>query len=426
MRPPGSIDRIRYGVVGEYVPVVDPPLERWLSGSLKLDDDEAVATLIADAEAFDEQGFPVECTGLAGRTETGDILLIGIRSRTSGQGNLPVVIYRSSYLLANVTFDEIEDDTVSQTRLGYHGLPEWGTDRLLADEPLIEDGKRAGWRVELRAGEEATAAIDEGFLLRFSPGWKVGGEFDRRVVATPLYVTVESDGRRPIGDHIVRIDAVHALLSIAHRNPVKAADGAVRLGQTSHWCDFWDANVMEARATNDSTQEFPYFGLDVLGGVEGVAAWVRLVLTNRRAVVPLVRHAIFGNQTPESRLLSLASAMESWVAGHRRTHTWAQKVKGENLPTALIRKVDPTWSTWVGDSDKWVHLFWDAYTHLKHEPDDDLDPHLVHLLELSGRWLLTADLLDTCAGSREPSQHLFGKSLWALGRDLREAVSEQP
>lgn len=58
MRRPEIIQRIREGVVGEFVPVVDPPLDRWLSGALRLDESDATATLIADEEAFDSDGFP--------------------------------------------------------------------------------------------------------------------------------------------------------------------------------------------------------------------------------------------------------------------------------------------------------------------------------------------------------------------------------
>lgn len=425
MRKPDALDQIRTGVVGTFVPVVDPPLERWLSGSLKLEPDYIVASLIGDPEAFDEKGLPTDCPALAGSTEAGDILLPGISMRASNYGNLDVARYRSMYLLVDVNLDEVDNDNVSSLQLAYHGLSSWVSNRILVDEPLIEDGNHVGWRAELRYGTATTVPIDEGFSLRFSPGWKVAAEFDRRIISTPLRVTVASDERKPIGDHVVRLDAVHALLSVAHRNPVKAFNGSVKLTPESKWSGFWETNMMAADAEGNATQDFPCLGLEDIGGVEGVAAWVRLVLNNRRSVVPLVTHALFTNQTPEARLLSTASAMETWVAAHRRTHSWAKAIKGKNWPAALIRKVDPAWTEWVGDSEKWLALFWASYTHIKHQPTDDLDPRLVDCLEVSGRWLLAAALLDDCAGNTRASGHLFGKSLAALGRDLRAELDEQ-
>ena len=75
---------------------------------------------------------------------------------------------------------------------------------------------------------------------------------------------------------------------------------------------------------------------------------------------------------------------------------------------------------WVGDPDQWLDLFWSSYQNIKHNPTADLDPSLIHALEVSGRWLLTSALLDECAGSKSPSRHLFGTSLWNVGHDVRE------
>ncbi len=63
--------------------------------------------------------------------------------------------------------------------------------------------------------------------------------------------------------------------------------------------------------------------------------------------------------------------------------------------------------------------FWASYNHVKHQPEDDLDPNLVNALEIAGRWLLTAAALDKCAGNTEPGQHLFGTSLGVVGDNVR-------
>lgn len=419
-----SVEKIRNGVVGEFVPVVDPPVERWMSGFLKLDEDQAVATLIGDAQTFDGEGFPVPCSALAGRTEAGPVLLVAIGSRGARRSHLDVATYRTKHLLVDVDLELVDADTVTALQMGYHGLLNWVPARIYREDPIVEDARTVGWKAELRYGEGLTADLGGGYSLRFSSGWEVAGSFDRRTFATPLNVTVESDVRKPIGEHVARLDAVHALLNIAHRDDVKSFVGSARLHDETRWCGFWESNMMTSDAVDQGMREFPYLGLEHVGGIDGVARWVQLVLDHHRAVVPLVRHTIFTNQTPESRLLSTASAMESWVAANRRTDLWAKKVQGEDLPGALMRKVDRSWDDWVGDPDKWCTDFWHAYTCLKHRPEVDLDSYRVHMLEVAGRWLLTAALTDECSGTQSASQHLFGRSLAMIGNGVREALAE--
>jgi hypothetical protein len=70
----------------------------------------------------------------------------------------------------------------------------------------------------------------------------------------------------------------------------------------------------------------------------------------------------------------------------------------------------------------WLNQFWASYTHIKHQPEDDLDPNHVNALEIAGRWLLTAAILDKCAGNTEPSRHLFATSLGVVGGNVREVL----
>lgn len=176
----------------------------------------------------------------------------------------------------------------------------------------------------------------------------------------------------------------------------------------------------------DLTHEFPYLELANIGGPTGVARWVQLALEHRRAVEPVVRHGLFSNQTPEARLLSTAAAMEYWVASNVRSAHWAEKRAGEALPGALTRYVDSSWTAWIGDSEQWVKDFWKAYLDLKHFRTDTPDASTVNALEVSGRWLLIAALLDHCAGSADASRNLFSRGLGVLGRDIRKELWAAP
>ncbi len=422
MRRAEQLDQLRDGVVGLLAPTADPPQGRLLTGLVKLDEDAIVAKLVADDEAFDDERLPIDAEAIGGSTEAGDILLVDLRTRGGGPSQLRVAKYTAHGVIVDVDLKSVDADHVAAVQFAYHGLHNWLPEQIYKDDPLIEDGKHVGWSAELRYAKGIAVPLDDGFTLRLSTGWSVGGEFDRRTFATPLNVTVESAERTSIHEHIGRLDAVHALLNIAHRERVKAFGGAARLVEDSDWCGFWETTYMSTDGAHDVAHFFPYFGLDEIGGITAIARWIETVRGHRRAVTPLVRHVLEPSQTPEARLLSTAAAMESWVAAHRRSHDWAKKVKNEDLPGAIVRTVDPSWNDWIGDSDAWLRRFWASYTHVKHQPEDDLDPQLVNALEIGGRWLLTAAVLDKCAGNTEPSQHLFGTSLGVVGGNVRRVL----
>jgi hypothetical protein len=233
---PQPLDRIRDGVVGRFAPALDPPQERHSPGSLKLTEDGIVARLLADDLAFDDLGLPQAVAALGGTTEAGDILVMEIRSRGRERGRLDVAEYRGTSVLVDPDLRDVEDDTAVGVKFEYGGLPEWQSEQIYKDDMIIEDGAYVGWRAELRHGRDSTLQLDDGFTLRWGSGWSVQGDFDRRTFATPISVGVDSDRRRPIGDHLVRLDAVHALLNVAHRRPVKSLGGTAKLMTGSEWC----------------------------------------------------------------------------------------------------------------------------------------------------------------------------------------------
>lgn len=420
MDPPWG--RIRAGVVGRFVPL-STQISEWVPGMLRLDTMRAEVTLIATEDSFDDDLLPVDCKAVAGETEIGDVAIMPVNRRGGSQGGLQVARYSSGCILLDPVLADLDADKVAQVRLDYFGLHRWSGERILNDEPIVENDARVGWRAELRFGPAQLSELDDGFTLRFSPGWSVGGPSDRRLLAAPLLVIVESDGRAPISEHIVRLDAVHALLALAHRREPKASAGAVLVTPDGLWCDMWERDMIDHDDSRVGVNDFPYFGLDTLGGVDAVAAWVRLVLRHRRAVDPIVRHTLFPNQTPEASLLSTAAAMEYWVGTHRRTESWAKKNAGEVLPLALTRRVHQSWEGWIGDSPARLEQFWGVYNDLKHNPLATHDARTIQALEVAGRWLLSAALLDYCAGSSLPSEHLFSRGLTLLGHNIRDVLT---
>lgn len=129
----------------------------------------------------------------------------------------------------------------------------------LEREAVIEDGKIVGWVAELRWQPGSEVSLPDGFELGFSAGHTVSGPYDRRTLTSPLVITVRSNDRRPVREHLQRLDAVHALLAVAHRETPSASTGGVRFtADQEGYCDFWERTMMTHDGTAEVTHQFPY------------------------------------------------------------------------------------------------------------------------------------------------------------------------
>lgn len=177
------------------------------------------------------------------------------------------------------------------------------------------------------------------------------------------------------------------------------------------------------------SNEFPIFTLADIDDLDGLAAWVTICLTKPRAVTPIIKHRLIQNQTPEARLLYTASALEYWKACNARNPdaAWAKKVREFEVPKAIGDSVGKEWEAWIGDPARWAKQFYGTYVQLKHTADPT-DPEVVDALEYSGRWLLTASILDHCAGSSGPSDRIFSERglRYPVPGQVRRVLDEAP
>jgi hypothetical protein len=412
---------IERGVVGHFTPWTDTDLEA-VPGLLRLNRDQRAEIVLAVDDSFLTDGYlPPDCPAIIGATEVGQVLIMGVRQRNGTRGGYPTARYRAQSVALDVEVDAVDGDLVVGARLGYDGLQAWSGASNLSDDPVRnEDGTLAGWRVDLTFQDPTSCDLDSGFRLSLAPGWSLDGPRDLRTIAAPMYFRVESETRQEIGKHLQRLDAIQALLAVCGFPSPLASTGNVRLCDGGDWYDLWEYE-MTTRQGPVARIDFPYLTLAEISDVHGVANWVGLTLRHRRAVEPIVRHALFQNQTPESRLLATAAAIEYWVSCNARNAEWARK-DGRPLPNALARRVGGKWNDWIGRPTPWADRFWDAYLDLKHYRRVERAPAEVHALEVSGRWLLTAALLNDCAGANTPSEMLFGQSLWQIGKSVRETL----
>lgn len=389
------------------------PLEEWAIGHLRLIPDQyarlsLISTSVhpANLGQFDDADH-----GIVGLTEIGFVLLSGSR-RTTGSRHLhgETCTVEVGNLVTGIEYDDIDQEFVVGASLHYLGLPKWMPGSVLTES--YSDEHPGGWDVSLRHQEALTVRLEEGWFLHLQASWTMSGVGDARTYTTPLAVRTESDSREELGQHLVRLDAVNSLLVLAHPQDVRAISGFVRLTSDARSGTLWDRDFMRA-GPELGTNEFAVFGLEHLGGIEGVAGWVRLCLQHRRVVQPLVRHRLFEAQSPESRLLATCAAAEYWVSHHSKLRSdWARGRKNYDIFPALVTRVHSNFREWISRPSEWSDLVWRRYSQLKHDPSWEVDPNEVAALELSARWLLTAVLLNSCAESLEPGRQIFDNRLW--------------
>lgn len=149
----------------------------------------------------------------------------------------------------------------------------------------------------------------------------------------------------------------------------------------------------------------PIFHLSHLGGIQGLARWVRLTNKHPRAVASVVAPFRRGQISDEVRLLELAAAIEYWVAAHRRRGAWTKK--GANPAEAMGHHLGSAFSGWVGDVAKWADKLNSSYNSLKHDPSYVSDPLTLRALQESASLALTAEVLNRVAGNKQPAQRIF-------------------
>lgn len=412
--------------MGTFVPVADPPLKKWVPGHVRLHEDGRVEVALMPRSVLDEDEPPVDpmtTEVLAGATEAGNILLTHLdRAETSsvvdGGPHPTIVRFWSREVLTGVSFADVSNRDVVEAQVAYLGLREWAL-----DDPLVEEFGPS-YRAAIGELPRHERRIGNSCTISFRREWRLSGPPDERILTLPLLVGVRVTKRTSLDELLAILHYLHALLSLAHRHEVKATDGRVRLTKEEKWAGMWESSLMSP--SPERRNAFAHFSLDSVGGIDAVREWVKLCRKHSRAVQPLVSHRLFDNQTPESRLLSTAAAIEYWVkVCDNRHQEWAGNRKGEALTRSVLRVLHPAFDTFVGDGERWADEFWKRYTDLKHDFTQEFEANETHHLEVAGRWALMAMLLDECAGSQQVSEHLFSRSLLRDGAGIRRGLGWQ-
>lgn len=161
-----------------------------------------------------------------------------------------------------------------------------------------------------------------------------------------------------------------------------------------------------ARVKSAELKQLPLFRMDDIGGVAGVARWLRLNRAYPRAVAPIVGRVRTGREPIAVGTLNLAAAIEYWVKVHKGAgRLWPSR--GKNWAHAIALKIGTVFESWVGDSTKLTQLFWDHYNGLKHDPHFTYSASDLALMNEAAYYLLICALLNRVANSKAPSRALL-------------------
>ncbi|HSH58251.1 MAG TPA: hypothetical protein VK988_01165 [Acidimicrobiales bacterium] len=312
----------------------------------------------------------------------------------------------------------------------FHGISSWaGLTSLQEVSTMKPSGRLESLTIELRGSGQRAVRIDGGRRIVMSSTWNVSGPSDQRIVNAPVAIGCETSRPRPTWELLQPLLHVQDLINVAYGGFLAAIPGTAQMCLRPDQHDrfpstpwMWNGALMSPPkgASTPGTNSVPMFSLGTLGGFDSLRRWVRLARRHPRAVGPVVNLYRHGPSTPAVALLETAAGIEYWVKSHRP----AQWTTASKYATSLARKMGTAFADWIGDPQAWAKAFWQANNELKHEPTFSPDSNDLIDLAVSGRYLLTASILDQVACSKAASRAIFGSHRLAeTGRRLRERLS---
>ena len=336
--------------------------------------------------------------------------------------------HRARTVVSKVPFERLRSTRVHALEARFFGISTWAGVSALK-ETFETDGQGLGkaWSVRLESPPSSTARLAGARSLLVSADWRTDGPADQRVVSTPIGVRCESRTARPVWDLLEPLLRVQDLVSVLHGGFVVASSGTAAMdlrraeeGRPDETPELWNGALMvsDPSAPTPPKHEYPLTSLSTLGGVAGLARWVKFCGDHRRAIRPAITPYRSGPVATEAALLETSAAIEYWVNANKG-RAWASKQRGAHA-VALARHAGPAFSEWVGNPVRWGEALRAANNSFKHDPKFIEDPQRLSDLAVSARMLLVASALDRAARSHAPSREIFqAPRLHGLGLRLQ-------
>jgi hypothetical protein len=406
-----------------------------------------VKTLLEDADLGGglDLGIRRPVPGLVGIVPSGTLMMTGLGE--TGQafrfGNYAAASTRV-YRGRNVVFGiqdlrDVRSPRLKAASAEFPGLLRWaGIPFTDVASDRDEAGRIQSARIALLPVPTLPSGrVRNGLRIEVDMRWQFTESDEQRSIGTRLVIRCVSS--QPIdADEIARaLDHARFALVLAFRGWITAAPGLATadLRRRAKWDaepKFWSSRLAEhpKGARTARLSEVPYFTLADLGGARGLARWVQLCEDNRRVIQPLLMFHRNGQTSIEDHIIAMCSAGEYLVGSRGKAEGW-QDVPGKSggglgKLHVLAARLGATWTTFVGDPDRWADLLWKAYNDNKHYRKSTLALPTLRCLAGSAELLLTCALLDEAAGNRRISKRfLQHHQLRGLRDDLRRLTTRE-
>lgn len=375
--------------------------------------------------------------GFVGATEHSGVVIRDLLTQggtmRAGGGRVSTDRYTAETVVAEPEIESVRNLNFASVSALFHGETalRWSGLRAIEDKVITNrQGRVQRIHLDMRSVPDLVTQLGPSTELRLSAYWRKSPDPSRGYVIDAglkaLVGTTRPRASQQIGAVLMRIQD---LLSVAFRGHYEVVEGTARTVGTNEASSMWNAQLMSAppaQVTRAERSGLPLFTLVQVGGVEGVARWIRLCARHPRAVGPIVNRLRRGVATPEVETLELAASIEYWVAANRRLgRVWAQKTSRQDTPAAaLTRYVGPSFAQWLpGSTNSWANAFWGHYNGIKHDPRFNYSRRDLWLLSEGARLLLTGSLLNRVSLTRRPAEAIFSHHFASrLGQELRKVV----
>lgn len=415
-----------------------------MSGIIQLarDDSLELGGLIEDAgpEFFNaERSGNKDPDYIVGSTEHGGILLSGtveVRSSvTIGGSRASTRHFRCSSLVDNVNIHTLANGKVEEVSAHWLGLSRWAG--VMPVEERVKHGDRgevSSVAIELSRTKSLYTTIDDaGTELELGSTWTVSGPSDSRLISAPLSLTVTPPEPSGLESQSAVLISTRDILNIAFQGFVAAVGGSVIMNDPVDFSlqkrPMWNRTLMQVppgAAEPKSMSEVPLFYLSDIGGMEGLARWIRLGREHPRLVRPVVSPYRIGRNYSEVMLVDFGASIDYWRGINKGRADWAAE---KHQPAAVAQSIGPEFAEWVGDVKKWALHYWYHYNGLKHYiPNYAFDPVAVHWLALSGATLMTCVCLkEVCPESDLATTRALNSHRWTnRGSSVRDWLQSAP
>ncbi|GJF03665.1 ApeA N-terminal domain 1-containing protein [Pseudonocardia sp. D17] len=342
--------------------------------------------------------------------------------------------FRYQAIISGVAISRLKNSNLHGVEAQFRDSLRWAGMPVLEieDDPSAQPKDSVVIRLDAK-GRLDSARVGNGIQVHLLPHWEFTGKADGyQQIETPLAVRATSTHPLPIDELLQPILDMQLLMSLAHGAFIPCFNARARPSYLRRkddpdfqWSPLWDRQLMRVPA-EAGKPDLPLFTYSDMGGIGGVARWLRLSRDHGRFIRPVTMRPIFSTMAVTTRLLEIHAGIEYFVAAAKKAkHQWAPR--GKEMPTlTLARRAGPRFATLVGDVDKWAKLFHDFNIRIKHEAVDT-EPIDVYWMTEAAASLVTGVALDHASTRKKASRRFYNDHRTEqIGRKVREVLDRHP